>query len=252
MNSLYLLAKPMGVFSVRFFSWSFWVCLLILGDAHYTSPAEDFEWLCSLRFPATDFLYILKLETACSSSIINKARGCFHYASTALTMLQLLSQCILYSQNLLIRYHCDTDRLGNPNGYRHLRQIHYPGLVDATHPQLQHKGENFANHRCSCLTRGIMFKFEIKDTDFRANNSVFALRWKLQDICEWAIKKFTGNNDTPTYENSNSIPTDLETQMDTDTWDRYTSRYGGCDTSWWSTVTMITYNPRLTCRSCGD
>ena len=78
MNSLYLLAKPMGVFSVRFFSWSFWVCLLILGDAHYTSPAEDFEWLCSLRFPATVFVYILKLESAGSSSIINKARGCFH------------------------------------------------------------------------------------------------------------------------------------------------------------------------------
>ena len=45
---------------------------------HYPSLAEYFEWLCSLRFPATDFVYILKLESAGSSSIINKARGFFH------------------------------------------------------------------------------------------------------------------------------------------------------------------------------
>ena len=67
-----------GCVLTKLFQLKILTCLLILGDAHYPSLAEYFEWLCLLRFPATDFVYILKLESAGSSSIINKARGCFH------------------------------------------------------------------------------------------------------------------------------------------------------------------------------
>ena len=54
------------------------------------------------------------------------------------------------------------DKLRNPNGHRRLRQIRYPGTVDATRPQVLINGEELSDIQPHVTPQELRDQFSLK------------------------------------------------------------------------------------------